>query len=160
MEQFRLLVKGVAPEGASGALFAPSLAAGVSDSDFPDAVVLWGFEMVSGERVEMMQPPMQMPSDEVLDMLDDEQYEAFMEKYEAQVEAFSAPINLPEGVDVNMWIRSLQEGLEDMDSWEALAPLRDPNDYEWDGTAGSVESIAPYSAAAQVEFELRRLSFS
>lgn len=160
MDELRSLVREVAPDEALAVLFAPSLAAGVSDSDLPDAIVLWGFEFSSGDRVTLKRPPAPLPPDEVLDMFEDDQYEALVAQHQAQAEAFETDFPLPDNMNVNQWIRSLQRDLEDLADWEALEPLRYPTDYDWDGSGGVVESIAPYSEAAQSEFELRRLNLN
>jgi hypothetical protein len=160
MDKLRSLVRAIAPEEATVALFAPSLATGVSDSDYPDAAALWGFELESGGRVQMKKPPPPMPTDEILEMLDEQQYKAFMAKRKAIAEDLEGSTHLPDGMDANQWIRSLQRELEDQGQWQDLDPLHRPGNYEWDGSGGAVESIAPSTSYNQFEFELRRLKLS
>lgn len=160
IEILRNSVRNLAPDGATAALFAPGVAVGAGDSQFPDLVELWGFELRSGDTISLVAPVPPMPNAEVKAMMDEDMLERYLARREGCIEENKPPRGFPDDLDINQWIGSIQSELEDSDEPELLQALRNPSAYAWDGVAGPVQSIAPYTEAAQGEFELRRLNLA
>ena len=163
MKLLRSELSSRAPKGAVSALLVPERALGRSDSDWPDACGLWGFELESGERLEHHPASLQLPQDEILDMLDDQQYESLMAKHQA---AQANPPQLYQGRDMNEWLYEVEaEVLEAValalgQDADADQIIKYPGQFEWDGEAGETEALSPNGASSDRRFLIWRLKLT
>jgi hypothetical protein len=152
-----------APDNAVYGLFVAELAIGRSDSDWPNACGLWGFELDSGDRLQHHPAPYQLPSKAVTERFNDEDKKFFIDKYHA---AQANPPRLYQGRDMNEWLyeveaevlEALGSNLDDPEVDDKV--FRFPEQFEWDGDAGQVEASSPSGAGSNGFFPLWRLKLT
>ena len=164
MDILRSELSSRAPEGALYALFVPERAIGRSDSDWPDACGLWGFELDSGDRLQHHPAPYQLPSEAVMERFNDEDKQFFVDKYQA---AQANPPRLYQGRDMNDWLYEVEAEVMEAIEWARTEDsegdyqmIQHPGQFEWDGEAGKTEALNPSGASSNGFFPLWRLKLN